>query len=74
MNDKVKVHASCGYYTGESKWIRGLSDWYKEPDDCNWEDIIEVDKEEWEEGFVSIKCPKCNAELTQDMDHFEEVK
>lgn len=74
MCEKVKVHASCGCYVGESKWRQGLNDWYKEPDECEWEDIIELDKEDWEDGFASMKCPNCNVELTQDMEHFDLIK
>ncbi|ASN71817.1 hypothetical protein ACS2BO_13385 [Bacillus cereus group sp. BceL305] len=73
MVAQVKVHASCGCYVGESKWKQGLHDWYKEPDECNWEDIVLLDKEDWEDEMASMKCPKCGAELTQDMEHFDLV-
>lgn len=73
MSEIVKVHASCGCYVGESKWKHCLTDWYKEPDECSWEDVVELDKEDWEDEFASMKCPNCGAELTQDMDHFELV-
>ncbi|MBE7114285.1 hypothetical protein FT641_19315 [Bacillus paranthracis] len=68
---KVKVHASCGCYVGAAKWKQGLHDWYKEPDECNWEDVVLLDKEDWEDETASMECPKCGAELTQDMEHFE---
>lgn len=70
MSKKVKVYVSCGCYVGEPKWKRG-TDWYKEPDECNWEGIIEVEKDEWDEECVSVYCPSCNAELHQLDDHFQ---
>lgn len=73
MSEKIMVQASCGCFVGEPKWRYG-SDWYKEPDECSWEDIIEVDKDEWDEESVSINCPNCNADLHQSDDHFDIVK
>lgn len=73
MCNKIKAHASCGCYVGEPKWKKDSNDWYKEPDECHWEDIVELDKEDWEDGIASMNCPKCNTELTQDMEHFELV-
>jgi len=51
-----------------------VSDWHKEPDECSWEDTVELDDIDWADGCASMKCPKCHAELTQDMSHFEEIK
>lgn len=74
MSKKVKLHASCGFYIGKPKWKQGANDWYYEPDECMWEGVVELDKEDWEEGFISMNCPRCNAELTQDMDHFDLIE
>jgi len=71
MSETVKVQAYCGFYVKQPKWRYGLNDWHLEPGECGWEDIIELDKEDWNDGFASINCPKCGATLTQDMDHFE---
>lgn len=71
MGEKIKVHVVCGCYVGEAKWQYSLDDWYKEPDECSWQATIEVSKEEWAEGYVSIHCPACHAKLDQCMDHFQ---
>ncbi|MFV1458049.1 hypothetical protein [Bacillus mycoides] len=68
---KVKVRAVCGCYVGAPNWQKGLGDWSYESDECNWEDVVLLNKEDWEDGTASMKCPKCGAELTQDMEHFE---
>ncbi|ALS22181.1 hypothetical protein [Paenibacillus naphthalenovorans] len=70
--DKIKVHFYCGMYRGEPKWRYGY-DWYKEPEECYNEGIIEVDKIDWEEESVSYICPECKNELYQSDGHFELV-
>lgn len=66
----IKVVASCQCYIGEPKWQQGMHDWYLEPEECDWEDVIEIKKQVWDDGFALINCPKCGSELTQYMDHF----
>lgn len=72
-DSKVKVNAHCGCYIGEPKWKQSPDDWYMEPDECNWSGEVQLDEVDWKDGCASMKCPNCNAELLQDMDHFESV-
>jgi len=64
----MRVKAYCGHFTGAPRW-HGTEVY--EPDECHWESIIEVDECEWQEGYVSITCPACGAELCQGNSHFE---
>ncbi|OCT12605.1 hypothetical protein A8709_32865 [Paenibacillus pectinilyticus] len=70
MTETVKVKFYCGMYRGPAKWKLG-SDWYKEPDECCNEGVIEVDAVEWDEEYVSHICSSCGNELHQCDDHFE---
>lgn len=65
--DRLRVHVYCGYFVGAAKWQ--TIDCY-EPDECCWEDVIEVDATEWDEGCVSVDCPRCHNTLWQGDDHF----
>lgn len=71
--DPILVHAACGLYVGAPKW-RKHTDWVKEPDECQWEEVIQVERDEWENEEVNIRCSKCGGELDQSMGHFEELE
>ena len=60
----MKLRFYCGCY-------KKITSFIDEPEDCEAEGEIEVDEEEWKNGDVCINCPSCNAELHQNMDHFE---
>ncbi len=64
---KMKLKFYCGC---NGKW----TGFFSESDECEASGIIEVEKEEWDEGFINISCPECGAELDQSMDHFELLK
>ncbi len=66
----VKVKVYCGLYIGTSHW-HGTESY--EPDECYYEDVIEVDDDEWLEGTVCIECPACKGELSQSNYHFSLV-
>lgn len=55
------------YYCGCYKELKSLID---EPEDCEAEGTIEVDRQDWIDGIVCFTCLKCGAVLTQEMDHF----
>lgn len=54
----VDVYATCG---------TEFTDGHK----CQWTDSVEVNKEDWEKGAASVKCPECDLDLEQKYSHFE---
>ena len=67
MNDTIKVKWYCGCYVGPPKW-QSL-DIY-EPDECEAEGEIEVERRDWEERCVETVCTRCGALLIQQDYHF----
>lgn len=67
------VNAACGLYVGDPEWRHG-SDWVYEPGECQWEGVIQVEQDDWENGHANTRCPKCGGELDQSMGHFEELE
>ena len=64
----VMIHVSCGMFVGPSKW-HGTEVY--EPDECGYEDILELDDEDFEDnGFPEMSCPLCQ-QMLEDDSHFE---
>jgi len=66
----VKVKAYCGHYLGPPYW-HGTEIY--EPAECAWEGAMEVDVDEWIEGYASAVCPTCGAMLWQSDCHLESM-
>ncbi len=64
----MQAKAYCGHFVGPPYW-HGTEIY--EPDECCWQGMVDVDKQEWEEGCISIGCPNCGAILCQGDEHFE---
>lgn len=63
----MKVSFYCGCY----KTAISLTD---EPLECTCSgELVGIDKNIWDRGDLWIRCPKCGAELHQNMDHFEKI-
>lgn len=67
---------TVSFYCGAYNYSRGggLAPSDYDAPDCGETGIIEVDDNEWAEGYVSSLCPRCNNELNQADDAFEVVK
>jgi hypothetical protein len=65
----MKVRYYCGANLLDADPIMS----FLEPGECLATGVIEVDEDEWNEGMVSIECPKCGMLLEQGNGHFEEA-
>jgi len=65
LESTVTLKAYCGYY------VSPMMPSGTESKECQWEDAIVANSNDFLEGLISYTCPRCGNVLYQTDDHFE---